>query len=336
MLHDLKKVSLVAISGILFALLPTVSNAQFNLGGTSSFADELGVEIVPTYPGPNETVFINLSLYTGDLNSAEISWYLDGKLVSSGTGETSYSFTTRPAGQATKIEIRVSLMNGPSFSKTITLNPASVDLIWESNSYTPPFYQGKAMHPMQGTLKIVAMPEFVKSGNRIPASKLIYEWSDGNKSYQSQSGYGRNVLVLNGSILGIGEKVEILVRDPASGMTARSSININPIEPKVVFYENSPYYGHIFNSALSGSFKLTGEEIQVVATPFYFSNEQVSSIKYDWRLNGTEIKDLSGSRSAIFRKPEEGSGRSNINLSVENLSYFLQRGTASLGIEFDE
>lgn len=336
MLSDSKKFCFVSIVTFLFVFVPSFSLAQIDLGRFSSFADELKVDITPTYPGPNETVLIQISLYTGDLNSADISWYLNNKLVSNGKGQTSHSFKMGPAGESTKVEIKITMMSGQSFSKTITLNPASVDLVWESNSYTPPFYRGRALHPMQGSLKIVAIPEFISSGKRILASNLIYEWSDGNKSYQGQSGYGKNVLVLNGSNLGRRESVELLVKDPNSRMTAKSTLNITPTEPRVVFYENSPYYGYIFNSALNSSVKLTGEELQVMIAPFYFSNETAGSLKYSWRLNGTEIKELSGSRSAIFRKPEEGSGRSNIALNVKNLSYFLQQASASLGIEFGE
>ncbi len=317
-----------------FIIFPFISSAQLNFGGVSSFSDELGVEIIPKYPKPNQKVYVNLTLYTGDLNSAEISWYKNGELVSKGTGQTNFSFEMGESGESTSIEVRVSLLAGPSFSKTFSLNPASVDLVWESNSYVPPFYKGKALHPMQGTLKIVAMPEFIKSGSKIPASNLIYEWSNATESYQSQSGYGKNVLVLNGAFLGTRERVEVLVRDPGGTLVATNAITISPIEPKVVFYENSPLYGHIFDSALKNTFSLTGEEVQVIAAPFYFSSEASQNLKYSWRLNGTRVDDLSGSRSAIFRKPEEGSGRSNISLSIENLNHILQQGSANLSIEF--
>ena len=155
------------MASVAVAVLPVISFAQ------SSFSSELGVDISPNYPRPNETVSINLSLYTADLNSALITWYRDGESVLEGRGETRYSFQMGPVGKETKIEIQIELLGGTSFSKTFTLNPASVDLVWEADSYVPPFYKGKALHAMQGRLKIVAMPEFVKNGARISPQNLI-------------------------------------------------------------------------------------------------------------------------------------------------------------------
>jgi len=334
MLRNSKKIIWLSLVIFFIASLPTVSSAQFNLGGFSSFADELGVEISPTYPRPNQSVYINLSLYTGDLSSAEISWYENGKLASEGTGQTSHSFVTGEAGKSTSIEIRVELLGGPSFSKSFTIIPASVDLVWESDSYVPPFYKGKALHPRQGDLKIVAMPEFVKSGTKISPSKLIYEWSNDTQSYQSQSGYGKNVLTLSGNFLGREERVQVLVRDPSSNMVAINSITIAPTEPQVVFYENNPYYGYIFDSAMKNTFSLENGEVQVVAAPLYFSNGG-ADLDYGWRLNNSSIQELSESRTAIFRKPEEGSGRSAISLNIGSPGKILQQASGGVVIEFD-
>jgi hypothetical protein len=125
-------------------LLPIVSFGQ--TFGSPSLSSELGVEIIPTYPKPNQNVSINLTLYSGDLNSADITWYQNGKNVLSGKGEKRYSFKMGPAGTETEIEIRIKLMGGSSFTKTFTLGGADVDLVWEASTYTPPFYKGKAMH----------------------------------------------------------------------------------------------------------------------------------------------------------------------------------------------
>jgi hypothetical protein len=159
---------LMIVGVVMVAVLPIISSLPAQAGAQAvnmpyALSSELNVEIIPTYPRPNEMVFVNLALYTDDLNSADISWYQDGKNVLSGKGEVKYSFKAGSVGTETKIEIRIKLLSGASFSKTFTLNPASVDLVWEANSYVPPFYKGKALHPRQGSLKLVAMPEFVKN-----------------------------------------------------------------------------------------------------------------------------------------------------------------------------
>ncbi|MEK7116651.1 MAG: hypothetical protein AAB837_00610 [Patescibacteria group bacterium] len=325
-------VAVMASFGV--AVLPIVSFAQININVPFALTNELGVEIIPTYPRPNEPVFINLTLYTDDLNSADIFWYKDGKNVLSGKGEIRYSFNAGAVGEETKIEIRINLLSGASFSKAFTLNPASIDLVWEASSYVPPFYRGKALHPRQGVLKIVALPEFVKNGQRISPANLIYNWSNDVEAYQSQSGYGKNVLVLDGSILGRSESVEVLATDPVNNLVAQSFIDISPTDPQIIFYENNPYYGPLFDSAIIGSFDLKTDEVQILAAPYYFTKESGGLLKYEWRLNGASVSNLLGSRTAIFRKPEGESGRSSVSLQVENTNRILQQADDNLQIIF--
>jgi len=334
MLNGVIKILVAVIIGA--AVLPFVSQAQTNINTSFSLQNELGVEITPSFPRPNETVLINLTLFTEDLNSADITWYKDGRTVLSGKGETKYSFTAGPAGTETKIEIRIKLFGGASFSKTFTLNPASVDLIWEANSYVPPFYKGKALHPMQGGLKVVAMPEFIKGGKRISPQNLIYKWSNGLNVYQSLSGYGKNVITIDGSLFGRDEEIKVLVTDPVSGLVAEGLLNVSPADPEIIFYENDPYYGHLFDIAIGSALSLKAEEVQILAAPYYFTEEESGVLKYEWRLNGQIIPNLSSSRTAIFRKPENSDGKSVISLRIENTNRILQQADGSLGVIFEK
>lgn len=327
---------IILVVGIL--ILPAISFAQFNFNVDMPYAltNELNVEVVPTYPKPNEQVWMYLTMYTEDLNSSDITWYKDGKNVLSGKGEVKYSFQTGSVGEETKIEIKIKLLNGTSFSKSFTLNPAGVDIVWEANSYVPPFYKGKALHPRQGSLKMVAMPEFVINGKRIAPEKLIYKWSNGVNVYESQSGYGKNVVTLNGSLLGGQENIEVLVTDPVNNLVAQSFVDIDPVDPEIVFYENNPYYGHIFDLAIASSFDLKTDEVQVLAAPFYFTKESYGLLQYVWRLNNQSIPDLSESRTAIFRKPEGESGSSVISLRMENSNRILQQAESNLTMSFKD
>ncbi|KKQ77630.1 MAG: hypothetical protein UT00_C0008G0002 [Parcubacteria group bacterium GW2011_GWA1_38_7] len=331
-----KFIKLLILVGVGMIFLPSPTWAQVNINIPFALSNELGVEIIPNYPEPNTVVFINLTLYTDDLNSADINWYKDGKSVLSGKGETKYSFRMGGVGEETTIEIKIKLLSGASFSKSFTLNPASVNLVWEANSFVPPFYKGKALHPRQGGLKVVAMPEFVKGGKRVLPQNLIYQWSNGINVYQDQSGYGKSVIILNGSLLGRVENIEVLITDPVNNLVAQGFIDISPTDPEIVFYENSPYYGHLFDLAIENPFTLKSEEVQILVAPYYFSKDGGSSLIYKWRLNGQTIPDLSGSRTAVFRKPEDEKGQSVVSLQIENTSRVLQQADGSLIMNFSD
>jgi len=334
-----KFIKFLMAASIIVAIFPASSSAQINLPSVNvpyALSNELGVGIIPDYPKPNEMVFINLSLYTDDLNSASISWYKDGKLALTGKGETKYSFRAGPAGQEAKIEIRVKLLSGTSFSKSFSLNPAGVDLVWEANSYVPPFYEGRALHPRQGSLKVVAVPEFIKNGRRISPQNLIYQWSNGIDVYQDQSGYGKNVVMVDGSLLGRQEDIEVLVTDPADNLAAQGSVYITPVDPEIVFYEIDPYYGHMFDTALANSFDLKTDEVQILAAPFYFTRESGGALRYQWTLNGEALPDLAGSMTAIFRKPKDQTGQSSISLQIIDANRILQEASNNLTMNFSK
>ena len=330
-----KFIKILIVVGVGVVILPAISSAQVDVNIPYALSSELGIEIIPNYPRPNEPVFINLTLYTNDLGSADITWYKDGKVVLSGKGKINYSFRAGSVGEETKIEIRIKLSDGTSFTKVFSLNPASIDLVWEASSYVSPFYKGKALHSRQGILKVVAMPEFVKNGKRVAPENLIYEWSNGIDVYQNQSGYGKNVAILNGSILGQNDKIEVLVTDPTNNLAAEGFLDIAPVDPQIVFYENDPYYGHIFDMAITSSFNLKTDEVQILAAPYFFTKERSGLLKYEWRLNNTSVPSLSGSRTAIFRKPEGESGQSVISLQMENTNRILQQADGRLIMNFE-
>ncbi len=300
-----------------------------------SLSNELGVEIIPEYPRPNEQVWVNLTLYTDNLNSANISWYIDDKLVEYGIGLTSYSFKMGEAGVGKKVTIKVVLANGASFTKEISLTPSSVDLIWEALSYTPPFYKGRALHPAQGIVKVVAMPEFYKDGSRVKPENLIYNWSNDVEAYQSQSGYGKNVLLINGSLIGDIDSINLLVTDPGKGLAAQNSISINPSDSSIVFYKNDPYYGFSLDKALFGTYNLKEEEVELFAAPYNMSPESSTNLEYSWSLNGTQINSLNGSRTALFKKTEE-EGSSELLFRATNNNRILQFTENSLVIRFSK
>lgn len=307
-----------------------------NINTPYALTGELGVKIIPSYPKANQDVSINLTLYTADLNTADITWYKNRQMVLSGKGETRYSFKTGTAGEQDDIEIRIRLIDGTSFSKSFSLTPADVELVWEATSYVPPFYAGKALHPRQGILKIVAVPEFIKNGRIIPASQLVYNWSNNGTGYPEKSGYGKNVLILLGSAVGRSEKISVLVTDPVSKLTAQSFLDINPVDPEILFYENNAYYGHIFDYAIPQNFQLKSEEINLLAAPYYFSKEASGGLEYNWSLNGSSVSDLKDSRMAIFRKPEDKTGQSSISLQISNIKKVLQFDDSKVIMMFEK
>ena len=326
-------------------LLPFGVGAQFgnildlaglNIDPNSSLSSELDIQLIPTYPTPFTTMFVELAMYTEDLDSAVIEWLVNDKSIQIGRGFKSFNFKTGGVGESTTVTIKITLSRGAEFSRSFSLTPTGVEMVWEADSYVPAFYKGKALHPRQGRLKVVAMPQFMKNGSLIDSKKLIYTWSDGFQKYPDQSGYGRNILVIDGHLLRSVEEISVLVREPETGLVAESFLDISTSDPEIVFYRNDPYYGYIFDQALGKIFDLEPQEIEVVAAPYFFTREGSFGLEYSWRLNGSNAPELQNSRTAVFRKPEGESGRSIISLEIKNLNKILQFTSTNLTMQFNE
>lgn len=329
---------LIFITSILF-LFPSFSFAQLsasNYGSAmSSLADELTVNLYPNYPKPNENINASLEMYSANIDTANISWYLDGILAQKGKGLKNFSFKAPDAGKSRKLNISVVLQSGTSFTKTLTIKPVGLDILWQADSYTPPFYKGKALFPPQGYIKIYALPDFSASlDSTNPSSNLVYKWTINGEVADYLSGYGKNFATVQGPILGKPMDIDITATDPATSVTAESELTINPTDPHIVFYENSPLYGMVFEKALDTNISLANQEIDILAAPFNMSTDNLNSIQYSWRINGQNQPDIAG-RSAIFRKPDNVSGSSNVSLEIKNPSKPLQLTDESFSIQFN-
>ncbi len=294
----------------------------FTAQNTHAQSEALRVNITPVHPKPFETVIINVEDFSRDLNKTEMTWSVDGKAVSSGIGIKNISIKTGDLGTATKVDI-----NMGGVVKSLILRPSVTDLIWQADTYTPPFYKGKALHTAQDPITIYAEPFIInKEGTRLNPDNLVYKWKLDDNVKANASGYGKKTFIITPSILikPINVSVEITSTDNLYG--SQASILIPNSAPEVVFYENHPLYGIRSSQALNNKdFVITNSEARIIGVPFFFSNSQKKSnlLTYDWALNDSKINQVQN--TIIVRTPEGGEGgRSLISLQIKNLERFLQ------------
>jgi hypothetical protein len=158
------------------------------------------VDVSPENPEPNQQVTFQVTSFLSDLDRSTITWLVNGKRASSGTGIR--SFTTTMGNVGTKIVVTVVVVtpDGTTVTKTIPLTSANVDLIWEADSYTPPFYQGKALLSQYETVKVVAVPHLGKDSSTLSPTNLIYTWEKDGRVIGNLSGYGKNTLIIDSSL----------------------------------------------------------------------------------------------------------------------------------------
>ncbi|OHA94046.1 MAG: hypothetical protein A3H52_00040 [Candidatus Zambryskibacteria bacterium RIFCSPLOWO2_02_FULL_39_26] len=324
---------LLVLFAVFFTFDARGANAQIGDFGQS----EINVEITPETPGPNEVVYVTLTSYLTNINAATITWMVNGKTINKGVGEKTFQFTVGDMNTTTTLDVVINTAEGQAIEKTVQIKPTSVDLIWQSGGYTPPFYKGKSLFAHQNSITFIAIPHIIGSnGGEISPKNLIYKWKLNGSVKDSSSGYGKNSYTMTGSLISRPLNVEVEVTSPADASLGYARTVVAPITPTIVFYKKDPLYGIGFQDALFGTEILQSKEMAIVGVPFFFSAGNQYELQYKWSINGVAIDNDTTQTTRVFRQNKGVSGTSNIGLSVEHLNKILQFSSVSFDLMFGE
>lgn len=325
-------ITLFILTLCIFFSAPKIGQAQ--LIGISE--NDVSVGIYPENPQPRDPVTVTIETYSFNLDSSNTKWYVNGNLAQEGRGLKTLTFQVGNLGQTSNVRIVITSDKG-TLTKNIAITPSIVTITWEADTYTPPFFKGKALFSHQSIITFMAQPQIVVKGRTLNPANLIYTWSKEGTVLGNQNGYGKQTLTLTGSVISRSMKVMVEVQDTTSGATASGVIQVDPIEPEVLMYVVDPLYGVEYNKAIKGTLPLNGKEVTLTATPYFFStNGQYGedNMSYNWSINGNTISDGQNTRTRVFRKVGEVFGISNIGLRILQENKLLQFASYNLAIDF--
>ncbi|MDO8569322.1 MAG: hypothetical protein Q7R89_00845 [bacterium] len=206
----------------------------------------------------------------------------------------------------------------------------SVDLLWQGDTYTPPFYQGKSLWSNQSRITFLAIPQGL--GN--PAN-LNYKWTKNGTVLGNINGVGKNTLSFTDSILSRPQTIEVdIISSNQGAVLASASVFVAPISPVLAIYENSPLYGFMFHKETSGIHELKEKEVTFTAFPLFFSvsNRGGGAVNYEWRTN---IGEEAGTRNSVtYRAPDDAKGTSQVEVSASHKDKIVQSSSKSFLIKF--
>ena len=228
--------------------------------------------------------------------------------------------------------------NGREVIKTTAIKSGTVEIIWESKGYYPPFFKGKNLFSYQNTIHLVAFPHLASTvSNEINPKNIIYKWKLGGKYIENGSGQGRQSIDIQGDLLPKNLEISVEAYSQDQKEFAMGSIEISPTEPSIVFYEMNPLYGIMYNKAIYDSFSLYKTEVSLIASPYGFnSNKKGDNLEYTWSINDVEQPDLSKNQSITLKRDVKITGVSNINLVITNAQEIMQRAISSLSVDYRE
>ncbi|MEK7609907.1 MAG: hypothetical protein AAB470_02185 [Patescibacteria group bacterium] len=327
------KSSLLLFCIFTFFLFTSITSAQvpISVGGLELTASS-------DNPVPGQTVTITARSYIVDINTAKISWIINGKTEQNATGATTLKVVAPDLGKKLNVDVSATTPEGRNIKASIVVGSGSIDIIVETSGYTHPFFKGKIPPVYQNTVKIVAIPHIANSsGVEYDPKNLVYQWKKNDRVIEDQSGYGKQALILTGEIVPRPYDISVTAWPRDIEARAQGYINIAVGGPSINFYINDPLYGPLFNRVIGDVIRIGSQkETGVLAVPFGFDKpvNGIGNLTYSWLINGLQDSGLSKNESLVLRAPDNSSGSSNIQLDIRNPDKILQGESGGFSASF--
>lgn len=311
---------------------PLVLHAQIDLGATP-----FSIETDPAFPEPETTVTLRLVGNPLELTQSTVSWTKDGVPVASGPGLTKTSVRVGKNGSGSLIRVLVINLNGESQSTSVTLHPTEVDLVWSANSYTPPFFRGRALPSPGTTVAAEALPRFRNTnGTLLDPSVLIYTWRTDNSVLADVSGKGKRSVLIPAPPMFGSYTLSVTIETTDGIYRGQSSTRVRSAEPHLVLYRDHPLFGILTHTALDTSALVRDSEATFAAIPYYADAfEGTRSLSYEWFVNGSLVPGDPEDPERITIRTEEGSGIALIELALTHAQNWLQDARGKWNVTFD-
>jgi hypothetical protein len=294
--------------------------------------EQIDVNISPETPRPGDEVTIKVEAYGTDLNTHLIDWKINGASILHGIGQKKFKFTMGKSGTITNVDLTISPKNAPEIKRSYTFAPVDVDILWQANTYTPPFYKGKSLYTPESTVMFTAIPNISIGGVKIDPSEAVYKWSENYEVQGDKSGFSKNTYEFIGPIIlrpvTIQTEVYAAVDKNIKGV---NSFELSNVYPQAIVYEDSPIYGVLYNRAVNNGYAMSQREVRLAVSPYYFSTDNKNDkVSYDWALDDSPLDIPVSENSTVFRRTDNSRGQAKISVGISEDTKALQ----SAGLDF--
>jgi hypothetical protein len=327
----------IQISLILLAFL-SIANIVSAQQIVASSMSSIELNYSPSSPRTGDSVQLTVTSSSIDLSSATIVWYVDGVIKKGANGNT-ITLKTKTDGGNSTVKVVIETPDNIIKEATKVISTAAVDLIAEPMSYVPPFYKGKPYFTNQGLVKIVAVPDVMVNGKKASSQDLNFIWTSNDLRLDDSSGKDKDSIVVQGTMPIRDVDMSVQVYDNAGNLLAKNSKLVLLRDPQILFYEDSPLYGILYNKAIFGSYDLGNkEEVTIDAEPlsFVFLKNTSSDANYSWSVNGNSVTPNLKINEILLKQTTNAAGTASISLNLKNNSKILQYASGGFNISFGQ
>ncbi len=322
------------LSPLLALLFALPVYAQLGLPGAGA---DFSIVLNPAYPGPGESVQMTAQSSVINLTQSSMQWSANGKLIAQGIGITSANIVAGGLGAETAVTVNATAPDGTNVSAQAAIIPTEIDLLFESDSWVPPFYEGRAL-PSAGTdLILEAIPHFLNpDGTSVNPTSLIYTWKRNNEVIGNVSGLGKFSVAIPSPSLYENDIITVDVASSDGTLSGEASVYVPSTQPVLTLYEDHPLYGIRYPDARGDQTLISDSEMTFAAAP-YFAEASSSNdplLQYAWQVNGTSIASNSADPSEITIDAAKSEGLALIQLALTHATNFYLNASGSWNVTF--
>jgi hypothetical protein len=310
---------------IILFLPVTHVHAQLLTSGGSGI---ITISITPDNPQPGSIVRLSAVSSMIDLENSDITWYANQKVIAEGLGQTGASVALGQLGSEVNVVVIAQSISGATASGEVFISPSEVDILWESDSYTPPFYRGRAL-PSAGTkIRLNAIAHLMRAdGSPIPENQILYTWRRNGTVIQTSSGKGRSFSVLPSPTLFGRDTFSVTAVSADGTRSGKSEITVASVEPVLVLYENHPLFGLLYNNAFGQASSVKDPEVTFAAVPYFAqaNSPDDPQFVYGWNVNGQQIQADYSRPSEITINADNSTGKADISLSLTRVNNWYMK-----------
>lgn len=320
----------LALAAFVF-MLPLMAHAQYALPG---FQGAVRISIDPLHPSPDARVRLTLESSLVDIDASTVTWRIGGKIVQ-GSGKTLIT-QTGELGSKLSISAEVRTPEGSLISAQTDILPTAIDLLYESDSYTPPFYGGRALPSAGSSVRLHAITHFVKSdGSTVASRDIEYTWKRNDRVLSSQSGLGRASITVDAPHLFGTDSISVEAVSKDGTYAGSASVTIPSVEPVLRLYLDHPLYGLRLDQAVASTTVITDREMTFAVIPYFVTARSPldPGLLYDWLVDSRPIDSAADTRNELTLGAPDG-GEAHLAVSLSHVTNIFLSAQESWSIFF--
>lgn len=315
--------AIAAFATLMLAPAAQPAHAQLGLTGIGS---SLSISLSPQYPAPGQTVALTAQSATLDLANSALTWTVNGTVVARGTGVVQASVVAGGLGSRTQIALAAATPEGIDASASATIAPTSIDLLYDADSYVPPFYRGRALPSPGSSLIVEARPQFVRTnGGAVSRGDITYTWKRDNQVLTDLSGQGKYAIAIPAPVPYGSYTVSVEAHTTDGSLAGLASVRVRAADPLVELYVDDPLFGIRYRDALDDAATIADPETSFIAIPYFVTAAAANApaLEYQWRINGVPVAADTANPNALTIQAAAAGTTATVQLALTHVTNYL-------------